>query len=142
MINQTWFGNIIGIISLIITIITMIKAGKIEKKINKLKSDAIVKSKFNAHKTQLIASIKQECDAVINAEVLTNNAWNKLLSTIGEIERYEALFDQKDKMKIDESKKQVKMVIKSYKKDEDKIIDFIDVSNLLINILEKGDYSL
>lgn len=66
ILNNTIVNGIIGVISLlvgiiglIITIITMKTAGKIEKKINKIKSDAIVKSRFNECRSQLIMIFRQ-----------------------------------------------------------------------------------
>ena len=121
-------GNIIGLISmlislvgLMITIFTMNSAKRIEKEVVKLKSKAIYMSKLHDFKPNACETLRRNRNAASKADLLTKRACNDILTIIGEMQGFENAKELKKGLYVKE---------------------FIKITSVLINILEKGEYAL
>lgn len=132
---------LIGIVSLIITIITLLSANKIEKEVESLKRNAIIKSQLHDKKPDFIRQLEMIRDSVIDAEATSKSVWKQTLSIVGQIEKFKDIFLAVDNESICQCKEDIVKMTKSVS-----VIDnstkLIDICNQVINILEKGDYAL
>lgn len=143
-------GNIIGLISmlislvgLMITIFTMNSAKRIENEVVKLKSKAIYMSKLHDFKPNACTTLRRNREAASKADLLTKRACNDILTIIGEMQGFDSIFDSSDNNKILECQQQMSVIENAKElKGGLYVKEFIKITSVLINILEKGEYAL
>lgn len=132
---------LVGIISLILTIVTYLSANKIQKQVEDLKLSAIIRSQLHDKKPELKKQLEIIRDSVIDAEAASKSVWKQTLSIVGQVEKFKDIFSNEDNDIIIQCKEDIVKMIKSVG-----VIDnsskVIDICNQIINILEKGEYAL
>ena len=134
---------IISIISLFITGCTMKSAKKIQEEMEKMKVNALDKSRFMIYKTKVINVINKKINATKNAQTLSANACMDIAQIIVETKGYESILKVDDYKYICNLHEKIKkLCIKQGAYDRVDISNYIEMLTELKNIFEKGDYML
>ena len=151
IISSPILGNIVGIVSLLlgiisigITIFTLKTAKSIEKEIKKKQIEALDKSKFNKNKHDYISKLKQKRTAVMNQCIVSRQICNQVLSILDDILAPNIL-NLQDRQSIEHDISILKNLIADDKKRESNpntINEFDKVIANTIAIIEKGEYEL
>ena len=144
------FGNIVGIaslvvgiFSLILTIFTYHKAKKIEKSINNAQARAIDKKSFAEYRRDATKNLKVNIQAAKKAEQVSKGNWINVFDICQKLKGYDQVLLDEDLQRIESLCKQLKPLIDNDIHSEDKDITyFLEISNDLIRILNKGEYDV
>ena len=150
VITSSCFGNMIGMISLIIgivslvwTVITYRTTIRIEKKIQEEKASAIDKMNFREYKNGAIKALNNRRKAVEKANRITSDVCNEVITTCNKIKGYNNELSQKDKDEIDRLYSKIVILTKNGELNgKEGIISFIEITTGIINILQKGEYEV
>lgn len=140
-------GNILGGISILVSICTFLMTRDNSRKIDEIKLDAVNKNDFLNAKHELINSLKKLSEEISQLKIITNKEYNILLRIIGEISLHQTTFSGEDNKKVS--------MILQRNKYRSALISSIDSSikeayqadlicdiNDLLNIVNKGVYIL
>ena len=145
MITSSIFGNVIGIVSLIIgivglhlTIKTMKTALRTEEAVIKAKHDTANTIVFRELKKRCIPQLEKYLNDATKVSTISHNRCNNVLALIGRIRGQ--CINEKDNEKINECFCRLSGLYK----ENDVIASetLIDIITTVINIMEKGDNQL
>lgn len=148
-VSLPYVGNIVGVISLIVgisslvlTVITYRSAKRIEKRLPEERVSAINKLRFQEYKIKALETLDNRQKAVKRAGKVTKQALTELIEILNRIKGYDREINEKDMERINEYylKLEILMNNNDYSKERS-IVQFTEVITGLINILEKGEYS-
>lgn len=148
ILSSTTCGNIIGIISLLIgaaslawTGFTYRTAKRIERKLPEEQAKAINSMRFKEYRTEAIKSLKSRQDVVKDAGEISRQTCDELIMTCGKIKGYCNDLFTEDLTRVEDLYDRSKCLLQNgqYKCDQG-TIDYIEISNDLIKILEDGKY--
>lgn len=152
ILKSSLMGNIVGIFSLLVSIIgivitikTMKSAKRIEREIKKEKTIALDKSRFNKNKGDYLKKIKAKRSAALKSQVLSYTLCNDVLSIINDLRGYKNIITEMDMGIIEEqwSKlQQISLVLQEEKKDNANLQEFDVIVSTVMNVLSKGEYEL
>ena len=152
ILKSSLTGNVIGIVSLlvglaglIITIITMKSAKRIEKNINKAKVKALNKSRFNTYRPNALKKLEQKRIAASKTKIITYNMCNDALSIFNDINGFSSVLLDEDSEKIQGNLRRLKEIansLSSGKKENIYSFQYDSILSEIINILRKGEYDL
>ena len=152
ILESSLVGNIIGalsfllgILSIILTIKTMKTAKRIEMDIKEAKIIAIDKNRFKRNKEGYLKKLKAKRGAVSKTQVLSYKLCNDVLSIINDIKGYDSIIKDVDMSDIKQQwikLQEISSPLQDGKSENDKLQEFDVVVSTIINILSKGEYEL
>ena len=143
-------GNIIGAISLIVSIIGLglslcinVRTLKIEKRLSEEKAKAINKVQFKEFRTEGIKSLNSRQRAVKRTNTVSKTEYNDILWMCSRLKGYKHELLEQDLQEIDEVYDKLKMYLKDSNSDiNNDVVLYFEVSSTLIRILERGEYDI
>ncbi len=149
--TQTMTGNIIGIISLVIgiaslvlTIITFRTAKKIETEIHSKAATAIDKGRFLSSKGAYIKKLENLRSAAQGNQGISSNALSTIISILNDLKGYYSFIQEEDINSLEHNLQEIQRARREKMVNPDG--DFYDVFDRavanIINILSKGDNQL
>lgn len=152
ILNSSLTGNIIGllsflvgIISIVITIKTMKAAKRIETDIKEAKIVALDKNRFNKNKEGYLKKLKAKRTVVSKNQVLSYQLCNDVLSIINDIKGYNSIIMDADMGIIEQQWVQLQRIastLQDGKSGNFNLQEFDVIVSTIINILCKGEYEL
>ena len=152
ILESSLTGNIIGvlslflgIISIILTIKTMKTAKRIETDMKEAKIVALDKNRFKKNKEGYLKKLKAKRGAASKNQVLSYQLCNDVLSIINDIKGYESIIMDVDMGIIEQQwnkLQQISSALQDGKSGNDNLQEFDVVVSTIINILCKGEYEL
>lgn len=156
ILQSPLIGNIIGTISLIVgvigvlmTIVTMKSAKRIEKQIKKEQIKALDKKRFNECKEMYIKKLERNRKIVSTEKIFSYSLCMDVTSIFNDLQGYKTVITGNDLEVI--NKECIKMVNMSKalynqedgkKSNVDNLQQFDEIVSIVLNILKKGEYSL
>lgn len=139
ILNSSILGNLIGIVSLIVSGLTLIKTKLVSSQIEKLKIETKRKVRFEDYRPEAIKTLESKRNAIRNAEYMSDNMLYELLQLTRTINDF-AFLNPKSKKIISNAHDYMKTIISTHSSsDKEKQIQLFDYLTQIINILKKGD---
>ena len=93
-------GNILSLISIIITLATLRSADKANRALEQMKGKAVELNNFRTQKIQLQKTIDELCKDLSKKETLNSSDYKQLSILLGDIRKYQGIFlsDDNDKL--------------------------------------------
>lgn len=133
----------IGIISLIWTIVTYRMTKRIEKKLLDAKARAINKKRFTEYRLDAINTLKSRQNTVKEAGKISKSLCNEIVVICNRIKGYEQELCKDDYDKIELLYEKLVSLTQDKNLIRDKgMLIFIEITSGLISILEKGEYDV
>ena len=152
IINSPFSGNVIGLISLLVgvlsliwTVITYFMTKKIEKKLPEVQVRAINVTRFKEYRLNTIKTLEVEHSKVAEIDKLSRKTCTKMFLICTNMLRYENVMLQEDIKSIENIKDRIKALANidnNYKYKHEDVIEFIEITTNLIGILQRGEYDL
>ncbi len=147
-LNSTVVGNIVGLISLVIGIVSLIwtfitytTAKKIEKKVYDAQVQAINRLRFKDFRHEALKMLEREREAAGNVKKLSLNTRKRLITIFNKVLEYKSVFNVEDYKRIEELYDRAKILVKTDNQNGgDEAIDFIEITSELEGIIQKGEY--
>ncbi len=146
IISSSFFGNIIGCLSLFVgvislawTIITYRITKKIEKRLPEIKAQTINNMRFQEYRSRALKSLENSQKAAREAGKVSRKDYYDLMIICGRIKGYSLAPD--DKAIIEKRYSEI-VSINDTKKTigRSEVVTYLEIVNELITILEKGEY--
>ena len=151
ILSSSMFGNIVGIISfviglisLFITIKTLKTAQSIKNEIKNKQIEAIKKSKFYKNKHIYIDKLKQKRNAVVNQGIVSKQICNQVISVLNDI-LASNIVNHHDLKILEKDKSKLNKIIaddKIRKANANIVGEFDSIIADIIAVLENGEYEL
>lgn len=136
---------IIGIISLLITVKTMKTASRIEIEVKKAQIVALDKKRFKEKKNEYIKKLTSKRNAVLKNQVLSLALCNDVLSITNDIKGYNTIILEEDLEVIEQERKRIQGISLQVQNKQNMngcIQEFDYIVSLITSILNKGEYDL
>lgn len=156
ILKSSLTGNIVGIISLIIsiasffiTVITMKSAARIEKDIKKAEEMAVDKNHFFEYRERAVKKLELKRKSVQNEEMLSYSLCQNVLAILNDLINYKSVLKKEDIDFIDKKRNELKRIMKELYGTKTKtkemweyVARFDEIVAAVLNILKKGEYAL
>lgn len=156
ILQSSLFGNIIGIISLLIggfsllvTIATMKSAKNIENEMRQAQIKAVDKKQFNEYKEKCIKKLESSRKNVIKEKILSYAFCMDMISIFNDLRGFETILSANDIKMINKKSKELQIISKvlynredGRRADPDDLQQFDEIVSTVLSILKKGEYSL
>lgn len=156
ILRSSYTGNVIGIISLLvglislgITIVTMKSAKRIEREIKEAQIIAVDKKRFHECKAEYIKKLESKRELVLEEKVLSYSLCSYIISLFNDLKGYATVLTEKDLKVIEKKCSELMQMSKelynqesSRKSKVEDLQQFDQIISEVLNILKKGEYSL
>ena len=152
ILESSLTGNIIGVLSLllgivsiILTIKTMKTAKRIEIDMKEAKIIAFDKNRFKKDKEEYLKKLKAKRKVASKNQVLSYKLCNDVLSIINDIKGFDSIIMDADMSSIKQQwikLQEISSLLQDEKSGGDKLQEFDLVVSTITNILSKGEYEL
>ena len=150
IINSPFFGNIVGLISLVVGIVSLIwtfftyrMTKKIENKLRESQAKAINTLRFKEYRAAARKTLTIRREAVKKADEISENICTDLILICCKLLGYKHDILPEDLIEIEELYKRAKRLLQEKEATRQQgAIEFIEITNGILAILEKGEYDL
>lgn len=139
ILNSSILGNVIGIVSLIVSGLTLMKTKLVSSQIEKLKAETKRKMRFEDYRPEALKILENKRNAIRNTEYMSNNTLYELLELTRTINDF-AILNPKSKKIISNAHYFMENIISEHSlSDKKKQTQLFDYLTQIINILKKGE---
>ncbi len=150
LLCSTAVGNILGLISVLLGIIsifvtlkTMLTAKRLESEFQKRQSETLARIYYRNNKQEIIHSFEKILFPVMKQNTISVNKCGEALSALRKLNTYESMFLPIDLDRIIEARRAVSEISNKMREQADRsqyVNQFVDTISAVIAILNKGDY--
>lgn len=152
ILQSSFWGNIIGILSflvgiigVIITVKTMKSAKRIEADIKVAQINALDKKRFYKFKEVALKKLTLKRNVARREEIISFSLCDDVIAIINDLKGYKNILSEEDKHIVEKSRNELQEMVsrlQDTKSTSDKVLDFDRIVADIINILNKGEYEL
>lgn len=152
ILQSSFLGNSIGILSLIVGIIgviitvkTMKSAKRIEADIKVAQINALDKKRFHNFKEVALKKLTSKRNAARKEKIISFGLCDDVIAIINDLKGYKNIISKEDIDIAEKSRNELQKMVLSLqdtKSTSDKVLDFDRIVADVMNILNKGEYEL
>lgn len=135
-------GNIIGLISLVLTIITMISALKIKKEVEREKVVAIERCKFLERRKGVLELIDSKLGAISDTDLISRKMCIDIMDLLEQILTYRKVISKEDQDYIEACRKKIKEMANKSQNSKNDVTEAVEMLQKVKSILNKGEYTV
>lgn len=139
ILDSSVLGNVVGIVSLIISVLTLRKTRLVSTQIKKLKTKTILKMRFEDFRPGALEDLETKCKAIKNTNYISQNMLYELLQLVRTINDL-ATLAPKSKKVVSDTLDFIKAIMNTHSSsNEENLTQLFDYLAQIINILKKGE---
>ncbi len=147
--SSPYLGNTVGVVSLIVglasliyTVITFIKTKVIEKKIPEVKANVIDVVNFDKMKAEQLSYFEKVIGTLTKSYELSYQMCSKIFRSCYKIKTHEKGLKDEDKKRFEEFCTRIEIIIQNDRYEKEDSMELIEIVTEAQAILNKGEYAI